>query len=117
MNFYWMLIATLAVWRVTYFLHAEDGPADVSRRLRDIAGAGFFGRLLGCFYCLSLWTAAPFALAIGAGATETICLWLALSAGAIVIERVTEPADAPAAVIHDESEEDSDELLREKSPH
>src|SRR5690606_6645885 len=75
---YWALLGVLAVWRVTHLLQAEDGPWDVVVRLRRAAGAGFFGRLLDCFYCLSLWVALPAALAIGTDAFERLLLWPAL---------------------------------------
>src|SRR5437763_519395 len=52
-------IASLAAWRITHLLAHEDGPGDVIYRLRALGGAGFWGRLLDCFYCLSLWIAAP----------------------------------------------------------
>jgi hypothetical protein len=109
-----MVLGALAVWRVTHFLHAEDGPADVSRRLRASAGAGFWGRLLGCFYCLTLWISVPFAVVIGSGVTEMVLLWLALSAGAILLERLTQAALGPAPAVYIEQREESDELLRKK---
>ena len=83
------MLGVLAVWRVTHLLFAEDGPWDVVIRLRKSAGAGFLGKLLDCFYCLSLWIAAPAALFIGSAWPERLFLGLALSAGAILIERVT----------------------------
>ena len=58
--------------------------------LRRAAGEGFFGRLMDCFYCLSLWTAAPVAWVIGATHTERVLLWLAASGGAILVERFSE---------------------------
>jgi hypothetical protein len=70
-------------------LNAEDGPADVLFRLRRLAGEGFLGSLLDCFYCLSIWTAAPFAYLLGADVKEQLLLWPALSAGAILIERLS----------------------------
>ena len=54
-------IASLAAWRITHLLAHEDGPGDVIYRLRTLAGRGFWGRLMDCSYCLSLWVAAPFA--------------------------------------------------------
>ena len=41
----WFLfgVATLAVWRLTHLLHAEDGPFDLCVRLRHLLGEGFFG--------------------------------------------------------------------------
>jgi hypothetical protein len=88
-RFYWFVLGVLAVWRVTHLLSAEDGPWDVVIRLRRRAGTGFWGTLLDCFYCLSLWIAAPFAVLLGGGWTERLLLWPALSAGAILLERVT----------------------------
>jgi hypothetical protein len=109
MPVYWFVLGCLGVWRVTHLLNAEDGPWEISARLRLAAGSGFFGRLLDCFYCLSLWVAAPFAWFLGAGYGERLLLWLALSAGAILVERVT--ARGPAVAPYKEGEE-TDELLR-----
>ena len=57
------------------------------------AGRGFWGDLLDCFYCLSLWIAAPFACWLGDSWKERLLLWPALSAAGIMIERLLrEPA-------------------------
>ena len=85
------IIATLAVWRVTHLLAAEDGPADIIVRLRRLAGNGFLGRLLDCFYCLSLWIAIPAAWLLGNSWGERMLLWLSLSGAAILLERSTTP--------------------------
>jgi hypothetical protein len=90
---YGLLLGVLGVWRITHPLQAEDGPWDVVVRLRALAGAGLAGRVMDCFYCLSLWIALPFALLIGvlgAGWLEQLLLWPALSAGAILLERATD---------------------------
>ena len=89
MEIYWLVLGVLGVWRFTHLLFAEDGPWAVVIRLRRRAGTGFWGSLLDCFYCLSVWMAAPFALLLGSEWKERLLLWPALSAGAIVIERVT----------------------------
>lgn len=89
MNFYWMTLGVLAVWRITHFFSAEDGPFHVGVRLRRMMGSSFFGDLLDCFYCLSVWVAIPFAFWIGSGLKEISLLWLALSGGAILLERLT----------------------------
>jgi len=86
---YRFLLGVLATWRVTHFLHAEDGPADIGVRFRAWVGDGFVGSLLDCFYCLSVWVAIPFAFWLGPSWLERGILALALSAGAIVIERLT----------------------------
>lgn len=111
MRFYWLVLGVLAVWRLTHLLQAEDGPWDAVARLRRAAGLGFWGRLLDCFYCLSLWTAAPLAVAIGQGPAERLLLWPALSAGAILLERMTRREDLPAPYAEDR--ENENELLRE----
>jgi hypothetical protein len=83
-----LLVGVLAVWRVTHLIQAEDGPWDLSVRLRRAAGQGFWGRLLDCFYCLSLWVSAVVALLLAGGAAQAILLWVALSGGAIVLNRL-----------------------------
>jgi hypothetical protein len=88
-DLYRLVLGVLVVWRVTHLLFAEDGPWDAVIRLRRRAGAGVWGTLLDCFYCLSLWIAAPLALLLGAGWVERLLLWPALSAGAILLERLT----------------------------
>jgi hypothetical protein len=84
-----LVIAVLAVWRATHLFWGEDGPWDLFVRLRRLAGDGFFGSLLDCFYCLSLWMAAPPAWLLGHTWLERGLLWLALSGGAIILERIS----------------------------
>jgi hypothetical protein len=88
LKLYLLEVGVLGVWRVTHLLQAEDGPWDLVVRLRGYAGAGVWGRLLDCFYCLSLWIALPFAWLCGEGWGERLVLWPVLSAGAIFLERV-----------------------------
>jgi hypothetical protein len=90
-----LTIAILATWRLTHLLWGEDGPWNVCVRLRRIAGDGFWGTLLDCFYCLSLWIAAPIAWWTGDQWAERGLLWLALSGGAILLERVTTARHPP----------------------
>jgi hypothetical protein len=82
--------SVLAVWRVTHLLHAEDGPFDVVVAARQRAGTSSWGDLLDCFSCSSLWIALPFAMLTGSSARERVLLWPALSAGAILIDRLVE---------------------------
>lgn len=96
------VIGALAVWRISLLLHAEDGPGAVFVRLRRALGRGFWGQVLDCFQCTSMWVAAPFACLLGATWTERLVLWPALSGAAIVLERVTpRAAPPPAAYIED----------------
>src|SRR5213083_2129939 len=91
MGFYALTLGILSVWRITHLLYGEDGPADVFVRLRRLAGRSLFGQLLDCFYCLSVWIAVPFALWLGGTWQERMLLAPALSAGAILLERLTAP--------------------------
>ena len=84
-----LLAGTLAVWRLTHLLWGEDGPFDLLVRLRRAAGTSFMGRLMDCFYCLSLWVAAPVAWLLGASWKERTLLWLSFSGGAVLVERIT----------------------------
>jgi hypothetical protein len=81
------VLALLATWRVTHLVSKEDGPFDVLVKIRLRAGAGVIGRMMDCFYCLSLWVAAPFAFLVGRGAVEIGLSWLAISGGACLLER------------------------------
>lgn len=105
MKVYELVLAVLCVWRLTHLLQAEDGPWDLVVRLRRAAGEGFAGKLLDCFACLSLWIAAPFAAGFGAGWRERLLLWPALSAAAMLIERLTAPRSAPPPALYVEDEE------------
>lgn len=117
MDFYWLILGVLAVWRLTHLLQAEDGPWDLVVRLRRAAGSGFWGKLLDCFHCLSLWVAAPPALLLGRSWKERIFLWFAFSGGAILLEQLTrrEPS-GPAALYYEDKESDHVLLRKPAAP-
>ena len=100
-RYYALALGILAVWRITHLLNAEDGPGKLLARLRTLAGEGFWGKVMDCFYCLSLWVAAPFALILGGGWSERLLLWPALSGAAILLERAT----GSAAAVYNEDRE------------
>ncbi len=112
MRFYWLAVGALAVWRITHFFQAEDGPWDVVARLRRSLGAGFWGKLMDCFYCLSVWVALPFAWWLGETRREQLLLWPALSGAAILLERATNPNLDSRPASYSEDQEDPDGLLR-----
>lgn len=117
---YSLVVGILCVWRITHLLYAEDGPWDIVVRLRGRAGTGFWGKLLDCFYCLSLWIALPFGLLLGEEWTDRLLLWLALSAGASLLERVTFRGHDASPAPYIEDEEDKHALLRQTeraAPH
>lgn len=111
MRFYWLVLGTLATWRITHLLQAEDGPWDLVARFRRKLGQSFWGKLLDCFYCLSIWLALPLALVLGESTKERLLLWPALSGGAILLERITYSAP-PAQYFEDEDKEEDHAMLR-----
>jgi hypothetical protein len=115
MTLNWLIVvALLGVWRVTRLLVAEDGPWDISARLREAMGHGMWGKLFDCFSCLSLWVSAPFAFTLAATGYERVLLWPALSGGAIIIERLVARCEAPPPLYFDNpaSKEVDDVVLR-----
>lgn len=83
------ILSVLAVWRISHLLSHEDGPFDAVFKLRRTLGEGFFGSLLDCFYCLSLWVALPFALLFHADWATRAVVWLALSGAASLLFAIT----------------------------
>ena len=114
-KFYWLLLGILTVWRITHLLYAEDGPWRVVVRLRTKLGEGFFGTLLDCFHCLSVWVAAPVATLIGVNWREQCFLWPALSGAAILLERLTQRQSTIAIPHYTEDPEANHVLLRQST--
>ena len=106
-----LALAVLATWRVTHLLAAEDGPGDILVKLRARLGRSFAGKLMDCFYCLSLWIAAPAALYITRSWLDWLMVWLALSGAACLLERL---GGSPVVMqpMTEFVEGDSDHVLR-----
>jgi hypothetical protein len=117
MRSYRFILGLLTVWRITHPLNAEDGPWEVAVRLRQAAGSGFWGKLLDCFYCLSLWVAAPLAFLLRLSWWERVLSWPSLSAGASLLEQATNPdiRIPPATFSEDPAEEHHHGMLRVKN--
>jgi hypothetical protein len=109
------MLAVLATWRVAHLLAREDGPADLVARLRAHAGGGPFGKLMDCFYCLSFWVAAPFALVITRRPLDLLLTWLALSGAACLVERVGQDPVIIQPIAQVSEGEPSDGMLRSKT--
>ena len=114
MRFYWFVLGTLGVWRIVHLLNAEDGPWNLLARLRQLAGAGFWGSLVDCFYCLSLWVAAPFAYFLGERWKDWLLLWPALSGAVILLQRLTSRREESPPTIYTEDKEGEDVLRQEQ---
>ena len=100
------ILAVLAVWRITHLLAEEDGPWGLVVKLRRRLGTGFWGQLMDCFKCMSLWIAVPFVFFVGGDTIEKIVTWVALSGAAILLQR---HLPDPLIIEHGG---DQDELLR-----
>jgi len=87
--------ATLATWRLAHLVVAEDGPWNAVAHLRRLAGASWLGDAMDCFHCASLWLALPFAAALASGWADGVTAWLALSGGAILLERLPGATPSP----------------------
>jgi len=98
-----VVLAVLAVWRVTHLLVAEDGPWNAFTHLRRVAAVVRLQRLADCFYCASIWIAIPFALLIAREWPGIAMCIPALSGGAIVLERLTAHNDAAAWIEEEKS--------------
>ncbi len=75
---------------MTHLIAEEDGPANAIVRVRARLGTSLAGELMDCFYCLSIWVAAPVTLAVTRRPREAVGTWLALSGAACLLERATE---------------------------
>jgi hypothetical protein len=111
MKFYRFLLGILFVWRITHLISAEDGPWDLVVSLRRLIGEGFFGELMDCFYCLSIWIAAPLAMYMEEAQRDRMLLFPALSAGAIMLERITSNGDREQQALFFEDKEGHDGML------
>jgi hypothetical protein len=114
MRFYWLLLGVLSVWRISHLLVFEDGPFQLLEKTRRRVEGGFLHGLLDCFYCLSLWVAIPLAASLGQSLTERLMLWPALSAGAILLHRISrfQPQLRTALYCEDQAE-DPENVLRQ----
>ena len=84
-------LAVLAAWRLTHLLANEDGPGAVIVRLRARLGHGGWGKLMDCFFCMSMWIAIPLAFFVAPQFPAVIVAWLAISGGACLLERIGQP--------------------------
>jgi len=84
------IICTLAIWRISHLFSQEDGPFDIVIKFRKLFGQGFFGDLLDCFYCLSMWVAIPFTVLLCSQWLQGIITWLALSGAACLLFKLTD---------------------------
>lgn len=110
-QFYWLIIGVLCTWRMTHLIAKEDGPWGIIARLRRLAGKGFWGDLMDCFYCLSIWIALVFAAVVGTGWRAGILLTLAFSAGAALVEDRSAKRATPAPLFFEHNPGGNDDVV------
>jgi hypothetical protein len=91
-----IILASAAVWRITHLLQVEDGPFAIFERARVGLRRASLAGAVDCFYCLSLWVAAPFAVALARSLWEFVLTLFALSAFAILLNHFVARADSRA---------------------
>lgn len=101
MNGVQLVVLALAVWRASSLLVQEEGPFEIFARFRYRIGVRYtktnvaignneLAKLFTCVWCLSVWIGALAALAwwLAPGPVSLCALPFALSAGAILIDRL-----------------------------
>lgn len=95
------LVLAFATWRISSLLVNEDGPVQMFTRLRALAGVRYNGETFQreasnivagaftCIWCMSVWVGAALTVAYWQFPATIVwlCLPLALSAGAILIDK------------------------------
>ena len=96
-----ILLLGLATWRISYMLMYDAGPGQMFYKFRKARGIdhdddgspffyppGFWGGLLECMYCTSIWVGTFIGLgwAVLPFYVELCCIPFALSAVAVIIE-------------------------------
>jgi hypothetical protein len=55
MTIFEFIVLAFVVYRVTHLISEEDGPFEIMIKMRVAIGNGFWGTLMDCFFCVSLW--------------------------------------------------------------
>lgn len=86
----WIVMATLATYRLARMIALEDGPADVFSWLRDKVGQRtWIGRGLHCVLCISAWLCWMAALLLPLATwQEYVIASLGIAGGVVVIHKV-----------------------------
>lgn len=81
-----VLVAVLAIWRLSSMLVQEAGPLELLERLRFEVTDSQVGDLLSCVWCTSFWVAWLVLLAMLHPVGWWVLSGLAGSAGAIIVQ-------------------------------
>lgn len=100
-NFFDMMVASLAAWRVAHMLSREPGPWDIFIRIREKLGNSVLGKAMDCVACMSIWLSAIMFFVPG---IKFLVIVLAISAMAMLVGGLYEllRASAPTEFGHAE---------------
>jgi hypothetical protein len=87
-QWFWLLISILAVWRLTTLVCYEEGPFHVMSKIRLLLYRIKLGSLVECFHCTAMWFALLTTLAIYKISIATLFLVFAIAGGASIIEKI-----------------------------
>jgi len=96
-----LILIALATWRISSLLVHEEGPFMLLVNMRSLLGVYYdefsevhgrnaLAKALTCVWCTSLWVAIGFAALYYYGIAFWVALPFALSAAAIIIERIVD---------------------------
>ncbi len=93
------IVASLAIWRLSYMIVKENGPLMIFARLRarlartQKRSGGLFD-LISCMYCVSVWIGLLGALSVSNDVIEWLGYGLGFSAVTVLIEILTRKNNA-----------------------
>ena len=83
----WLVLASLAVWRITALLCYEAGPFDLFVRLRRLLARVGLGKVVTCFHCTALWVSAVLVAVVFERRLLSLLVVLAGAGSASIVER------------------------------
>lgn len=85
----WIVLATLATYRLSRMIALEDGPVDVFSNMREKVGqATWVGRGVHCVLCISFWLSWLVVLLLPlASLPEYVLAALGIAGGVVVIHK------------------------------
>ena len=83
----WLVVAALAVWRVTAALVYERGPFAVMIAIRRTFVRAGLQRLVTCFHCTAVWVSALTIGVVYEWRAMTVLLVIGVAGAASIIER------------------------------
>ncbi len=93
-DWFWLAVNILVAWRVSRMICYDSGPFALIVALRRLLYRLGLGTLIECYHCLALWVALIQVLLLYQLAIESLVIWIAVAAGASIVESWLYPAVA-----------------------